>query len=60
MSDTDDQMAAAEALNEAMRGMSDLLNGAVSTLVAEGWTDEQARQIVVATYLANAIRGGNS
>lgn len=46
-----DLMARAEALNTAVREMSDLLKGAVAVLVEEGWTDEQARALVLATFL---------
>ena len=52
MIDPNDQLAAAEQLNDAMRGVSDLLNGAVSTLKAEGWSEEQARSLIVAQYLS--------
>lgn len=52
-----DPLAAAGALTAAFRQMSDLLTGAVTTLVTEGWTEEQARAIVVATYVLNAMRG---
>jgi hypothetical protein len=41
-------------LTAEMRTLSDLLKGGVATLVAEGWTEEQARQIVVTTYVAQA------
>lgn len=51
-----DLMARAEALNTAVREMSDLMLGAVQTLVAEGWTDEQGRQIVLAAFLAGSKR----
>jgi NAD(P)H-hydrate repair Nnr-like enzyme with NAD(P)H-hydrate dehydratase domain len=48
---TPDPLEAAGNLAEAVRGMSDLLTGAVSTLVAEGWTEEQARTLVVAMFV---------
>lgn len=50
----DDPMAQAEALNAAIRQLSDLLLGAVRTLVGEGWTEDQARALVLATYLRTA------
>lgn len=52
VTDPNEQLAAAEKLNDAMRDVSDLLNGAVSTLKSEGWTEEQARELIVAQYLA--------
>jgi hypothetical protein len=53
---TYDPLDAAGQLAEAMRQMSDLLKGAVTTLVNEGWTEDQARTIVVATF-ANQQKG---
>ncbi len=46
-----DPLGQAESLNNAMREMSDVLTGLVNTLVREGWTEPQARALVVATYL---------
>jgi hypothetical protein len=46
-----DLIAQAEALNAAVRQLSDLLLGACATLEAEGWTPEQARSLVLKTYL---------
>lgn len=44
------QMAA--EVNSAVRSMSDVMNGAVSTLIGEGWTEEQARELVVAVFVS--------
>jgi hypothetical protein len=48
----DDPMAQAGA--ERRPELSDLLLGAVRTLVGEGWTEDQARALVLATYLRTA------
>ncbi len=44
------QLESAGQIAEALRGVSDLLKGGVSTLVAEGWTEEDARRIVVHVF----------
>lgn len=46
-----DQLDTAGILAEQMRQTSDLLTGAVNTLIAEGWTEHQARRIVVAIFV---------
>ena len=45
------RLADAEKLGEAFREVSDMLTSAVRTLESEGWTEEQARQIVVAAFV---------
>lgn len=47
----------AEAINNAFRDVSDMLNGAVATLIGEGWTDTQAREIVVTQWLSTLRQG---
>lgn len=51
------RLAQAEEFFDAFRQMSEMLNGAVRTLTADGWTETQAREVVVATFLNN-IRSG--
>ncbi len=46
----DERLELAGVLTEEMRQISDLLKGAVSTLVAEGWSDAHARRIVVHVF----------
>lgn len=55
--DMNKQLDDGQALFEAFRQISDLLNGAVRTLVADGWTEQQSREVVVATYLNNIWAG---
>lgn len=43
-------LAMAEKMNEALRQMSDLMKGAVTTLMSEGWSEDQAREIVVSVF----------
>jgi hypothetical protein len=50
MLDDADLLAMAEQMNEAIRQMSDLMKGAVTTLMSEGWTEEQAREVVVSVF----------
>ena len=50
-----DPLAQAEALNEALKELSDLLLGACATLEREGWTPAQARALVLKTYLGTGI-----
>lgn len=52
-----DPLDLAGQLAEEMRRTSDLLKGAVTTLVAEGWSEEHAQAIVVATYVGAVKRG---
>jgi hypothetical protein len=56
MSTTDftERLANADAMFEAFREMSASLNGAVATLIGEGWTESQARDLVVATFVLNS------
>ena len=42
-----DLMEIGEMFNTSVKSISDVLLGAVNTLVAEGWTDAEARQIVL-------------
>lgn len=51
-----DKLSAAGEFFDAFRQLSEMLNGAVRTLVAEGWTEPQAREIVVASFVSN-VRG---
>lgn len=43
----------AEKFFDGFRQLSEMLNGAVRTLTADGWTEEQAREVVVAAFLSN-------
>lgn len=52
-----DKLGQGEEFFDAFRQMSEMLNGAVRTLVSEGWTEVQARDIVVASFVSN-VRGG--
>jgi hypothetical protein len=54
MSDFEKRFADFDALADGFRQMSEMLTGAVRTLVDEGWTEAQARDLVVATLLQNA------
>jgi hypothetical protein len=56
MPETDDPMKRAEALNTALREISDMLLGGVRTLISEGWTEEQARSLVLAAFAASRPR----
>jgi hypothetical protein len=40
-----------EAMLDGFRQVSEMLKGATAELVREGWTEEQAREIVVATFV---------
>lgn len=51
-----DPMDAAAKLNAALRELSDLLKGGISTLMAEGWTEEQARALVLRSFLTDPPR----
>ena len=44
----------AEVMFDAFRQMSETLNGAVRTLITEGWSEEHARDLVVAAFVANS------
>lgn len=46
-----DPLEAAGKMAEAITGISDLLKGAVATLVREGWTEQQAREIAVTSFI---------
>jgi predicted RNase H-like HicB family nuclease len=56
MPEPDDILSRAEALNTALREISDMLMGGVQTLIAEGWTEEQARSLVLAAFAASRPR----
>lgn len=43
-----------EAMCDGIRQLSELLTGLVATLIAEGWTEGQARDLVVASMLMQA------
>jgi hypothetical protein len=47
---SDDPLDLAGQLAEEMRRVSDLLKGAVATLRAEGWHEDDARRIVVHVF----------
>jgi hypothetical protein len=40
-----------ETMLDGFRQVSEMLKGATAELVREGWTEEQAREIVVATFV---------
>lgn len=52
--DLSDQFVKAEKMNDSLLQMSDLFSGGVATLMGEGWTEEQARGIVVAAFAAGS------
>lgn len=52
MDDISKRMEGFEQMLDGFRQMSEMLTGAVRTLQSEGWTEQQAREIVVA-----ALRG---
>lgn len=56
MTDKDftERLNTADKMFEAFREMSEMLNGAVRTLMGEGWTEQQARDLVVATFVQNS------
>lgn len=56
--DFSDQMNRAEAFFDAVREMSEMLNGGVRTLMTEGWSEQQAREMIVAAFV-NSARGVN-
>lgn len=49
-----DPLDAAGKLAEETRHLSDMLTGAVTTLITEGWTEQQARDLVVAMFVNSA------
>lgn len=48
------RFAAMDAMIDAVKQMSEMLTGMVHTLMGEGWTESQARDLVVATMLMHA------
>lgn len=42
-----------DAALEAVRQLSEMLTGMVRTLTNEGWSEPQARDLVVASYVSN-------
>lgn len=48
--DGDELLRMTEEMTTALRQMSDLMKGAVTTLMAEGWSEEQAREITVSVF----------
>jgi hypothetical protein len=54
--DDKERLQAAGNLAAAFQETSDLLMGSVATLVREGWSEEHARAIVVATYVSHLVK----
>jgi hypothetical protein len=52
--DFNEQFDLADGLADAMTKMSELLTGQVRVLQREGWTEQQARDLVVAVFMSNA------
>lgn len=48
MDEISKKLADFESMLDAFRQMSEMLNGAVRTLMTEGWSEPQARELVVA------------
>jgi hypothetical protein len=44
-----------EAMLDAFRQVSEMLKGATAELVRQGWSEPQAQEIVVATYV-NSVK----
>ncbi|HEX8321584.1 hypothetical protein [Longimicrobium sp.] len=49
-------LAMAEQLKQTLSGLSDVMKGQVQGLMAEGWTEVQAKEVVVA-MMVGALRG---
>ena len=52
-----DPMESVEAMKLALQQMSDLMKGGIATLTAEGWNEDQAREIVLAVFLSSFRKG---
>lgn len=53
MDDITKRMTDFDVLLDSFRQLSEMLNGAVKTLEGEGWSEQQARDIVVAALRSN-------
>lgn len=51
-------LAAAETMADGMKFLSSLLTPAVRALTDEGWSEDQARDLVVVSY-RNSVTGGS-